>query len=292
MKGYFEILRVYQWYKNLVVFLPIFFAGELLYPKAIELTALGFLALCLVSSANYVLNDIIDRRRDRIHPEKKFRPLASKIISLPEAMIIFILTLIIGLFISIKLNYVFFLFVLILFLLTTVYTLWLKKEPIVDIITISVNFVIRAISGAFIMSILISPWLIVCPLFVAIVLGLGKRASDLKLMKGDAIKHKEVLKVYTPEITNALMIISTACLIMAYSLYALSKSGWLLITLPFAIYTIFRYYQLVNQESEIARNPERFYKDTRILTAMILWAIILFLVVYFIPHDTSAIFLK
>jgi len=76
--GYFDIIRVYQWYKNLVIFLPIFFAGEFLNLRAVELTALGFLALCLVSSANYVLNDIIDRKRDKLHPEKKYRPLEYK----------------------------------------------------------------------------------------------------------------------------------------------------------------------------------------------------------------------
>jgi 4-hydroxybenzoate polyprenyltransferase len=142
------------------------------------------------------------------------------------------------------------------------------------------------------MSILISPWLIVCPLFIAIVLGLGKRHADLKFMKEKALKHKEVLKAYNTEIINALMIISTTCLIMSYSLYALAKSGWLMITLPFAIYTVFRYYQLVNQESEIARNPGKFYTDTRILIAIICWAILLFIIMYYLPHDTSMIFLQ
>lgn len=289
---YVKIMRIYQWYKNLVIFLPIFFAGELFYPNAIPMTAIGFISLALISSANYILNDIIDIEKDRIHPEKRFRPLASKKICKTEAVLLFFIVLALGLWIAFSLNKIFFIMVTALFILSTAYSLWLKKEAILDIIIISVNFVIRAISGAFIMSILISPWLIVCPLFVAITLGIGKRRADLKFMKEKASKHKEVLKAYNNELTNALMIISTTCLIMSYSLYALSKSGWLLITLPFAIYTVFRYYQLVNQESDIARNPERFYKDIRIVIALIIWSILLLLVMYFLPHDISTIFLK
>lgn len=292
IREYVRIIRINQWYKNLVVFLPIFFAEEFLNTNALFMTALGFLSLGLVSSANYVMNDLIDVDRDRAHPEKRFRPLASRKMSFHEAMILFIISLVLGLGLAYSLNYLFLIFASALFMLSLAYSLWLKNEPVLDIIIISVNFVIRAISGAFIMNILISPWLILCPLFVAIVLALGKRESDMSVLKQDASKHKLVLGIYTPRLIDALMIISTTCLIITYALYALSKKGWLLITVPLAIYAIFRYYYLVDSGSEIARNPGRFYKDKRLLISLIIWTLLLFLIIYFINYDTSNVFLK
>jgi len=279
---YLKLVRVHQWYKNLVIFLPLFFVGELLEISMLGKICIGLIALCLISSVNYIVNDIIDIKRDRAHPEKSSRPLAAKKITIPEAVLLAIILLALSIYIAYTLSTLFLISVIFLFMLTLLYSLWLKNETILDVIIIAVNFVVRAVSGAFIIHVTISPWLIVCPFFLAIFLAVGKRDADLKFMKKDATKHKEVLKYYDLQTTNALMVISTTCLIIAYSLYAFSKTSLLLLTLPFAIYTIFRYYTMVNQGSEIARHPEKFYKDYRMVLGILLWIIITFIIFYMI----------
>lgn len=278
---YLKLIRINQWYKNLVIFLPIFFAGKLFELVLLEKIIIGMIALCLISSANYILNDIIDLKNDKIHPEKKHRPLASGKITILKASIIGIFFVLISIFIAYNLGMMFLLLLLFLFISTTLYTVWLKKEPIVDIILIATNFVIRAISGAFIISVFVSPWLIVCPFFFALFLAASKRDSDLKLLKENATVHRNVLKYYTPQITNALMITSISCFIMSYALYAFSRTELLLLTLPFAIYTIYRYYLLVISGSEIARNPEKVYKDKRIIIASFMWIVITLIIFYY-----------
>jgi 4-hydroxybenzoate polyprenyltransferase len=279
---YIKLIRINQWYKNVVIFLPIFFAGKLFELVSLEKIIIGFVALCLISSTNYILNDIIDLKKDKLHPEKKYRPLAYGKVTIYEAYIISILFLIASIIIAYYLNIVFLILIVILFILTTLYTIWLKNEPLVDILLIAINFVIRAISGAFILSIFVSPWLIVCPFFLALFLASSKRNGDLRLLKKMAITHKKVLKYYTLQTTNALMIMSTTCFIIAYSIYAFSRTELLLITLPFAVYFLYRYYFLVSIGSEIARNPQKAYKDKKLIISAILWSILTFIIFYYL----------
>jgi 4-hydroxybenzoate polyprenyltransferase len=280
IKEYLNLIRIRQWYKNLVIFLPLFFVGEVFAHGYLEATLVGFIALCFVSSANYVLNDIIDRKSDREHPEKKMRPLASGKINIASAYIVFLIMLIAGLYIAYTLDLPFLICAIFLFVFTIIYSLFLKKEPVADVLSIAINFVVRAVSGTFIIHTFISPWLIFCPFFLALFLGFGKRNADLRFMKTKAHAHKEVLKYYTLENTNALMTISTTCLIIAYALYSFSRTTWLLLTLPFAIYAIFHYYALVQNGSEIARHPEKIYRDWRLMLSIALIMIILFIIFY------------
>jgi 4-hydroxybenzoate polyprenyltransferase len=279
---YLKLIRMPQWYKNLVIFLPLFFVGELLKTSALEKIVIGFIALCLISSTNYIINDIVDMKKDRAHPEKKSRPLAAKKVGITEAITIAVIFFIASMLIAYSLGTLFMVSTAALFILTLLYTLWLKNEAIADVMIIAVNFVIRAVAGAFVIHVIVSPWLIVCPFFLALFLAVGKRDADLKLMKGDAFKHKEVLKYYDVQTTNALMMISTTCLIIAYSLYAFSRTELMLLTLPFAIYTIFRYFMLVHQGSEIARCPEKAYRDYRIILGGLSWIIVTFIIFYII----------
>jgi 4-hydroxybenzoate polyprenyltransferase len=279
---YLKLLRIHQWYKNLWIFLSVFFVGELFDIKILEHAFIGFVALCLVSSANYVINDIIDIKKDRLHPEKKLRPLASGKVSIPEAAIIGIIALGASIMIAANQNTFFFLSVLLLFFLTTLYSLGLKEEPVLDVVLISINFVIRVVSGALLLNIFISPWLIVVPFFLALLLAVGKRGADLRLLKDSAVAHKKVLQHYEEQTINGLMIISTTCLIIAYSLYAFARTYLLLFTIPFAVYTVFRYYMLANQGSEVARNPGKIYKDIRLVIFVSLWIISTFIILYYV----------
>lgn len=282
LKAYVRLLRPYQWYKNLLIFLAIVFGGHLFNLADLKLTIIGFICLCLVSSSNYVFNDILDLKADQMHPEKKKRPLASGRVRVWHAGIIAVILLAASLFISYRLSITFFYFVLALFLLTQFYSLVLKKEAFVDLLVISINFVLRAASGSYLVDLKISPWLILCPFFLALFLATGKRVSDVRLLGKKAASLRAAYKDYTGEVTNALMIIATAALLLAYTLFAF-QSGHdnLLLTIPFALYAIFRYMQLIYQGSRIARQPELVLTDKRLVISGILWGLSTFFVLYY-----------
>src|SRR5574341_598268 len=165
---YVSLIRPKQWYKNLLVFLPLIFSGNIGNTAAIGQAVLAFVSFCALSSATYVINDYADRHKDRLHPEKWNRPIASGTVSGIEALtIVLILTTIgfgIGLLLPVKFIYA----ALGYFVLSQLYTAWLKHEAFADILTISVNFVIRSVAGAFAISVWVSPWLILGVFFLAL----------------------------------------------------------------------------------------------------------------------------
>jgi 4-hydroxybenzoate polyprenyltransferase len=276
-----KLIRVKQWYKNLVVFLPIFFASELLNVNLLISILIGFVSLCLTSSAGYVINDFIDLKKDQLNPEKKNRPLASGKVSKTIAILLIALLLCSSLILSYYLGLYFFIAVLSMFVLGQIYSLWLKNVLFADIITIAILFVIRAVSGAFIINVSVSPWLILCPFFLSLFLSVGKRHSEVLLMKDKAGETRQVLKYYNAELTTPLMIISTTLLIISYALYSfLSEHNFLLITLPFALFVVFRFFYFINSNSEIARHPEKVVKDLPLMLGMLLWVIVAFFLIY------------
>ena len=278
---YLNLARVRQWYKNLVIFLALFFSGNLFSVELISLSALGFLALCLVSSGNYILNDLADIKKDQNHPEKKYRPLAAGKINPVSAVFLALLLFLLGISLSVWLGSSFLIIVLIIILLTQTYTFLLKKIVFADILTIASLFVLRAISGAQVIDVKVSPWLILCPFFLSLFLSVGKRYADLSFLKTKAFSTRETLEVYTQNLTNSLMLISTTLLIISYALYSfLSEHQNLLYSLPFALFVIFRYYYLISQGSLIARHPEQFIKDRSLIIGILLWLIITTVLVY------------
>ncbi|HII14848.1 MAG TPA: UbiA family prenyltransferase [Nanoarchaeota archaeon] len=281
MNKYIELLRIRQWYKNVVVFLPIVFVGRLFNAPELVLTLLGFFALCLASSSSYIINDIIDREADRKNPEKRMRPLASGTIGVPSAAVAAALILAAALVLSWAISMLFAAFVLALFALTFLYSIWLKNEVFADVLVIAVNFVIRAVSGVFIISATISPWLILCTFFLSLFLSAGKRFSELSFLAEKAKTHRKVLGAYSPSITSALLIISTSLLVMSYSLYSfISIYPYLIFTLPLALYLAFRYLYLIYTGSEIARHTERAYKDKGLMAGLALLLAAVFILIY------------
>jgi 4-hydroxybenzoate polyprenyltransferase len=286
LKDYFSLLRIGQWYKNLVIFLPIVFAGQLADSHGLMLTIIGFFALCLVSSANYIINDIKDREDDSMHPEKKYRPLATGIIGVGAAAAMSLVLLVLGLFIAVLLSAQFFLFNVALFLLSQLYTFWLRDEAFADIIVIATNFVLRAVSGAYVVIVAskpyiwVSPWLILCPFFLSLFLSAGKRRADILLLGTKAGRHKKTLELYR-NIAAPIVYLSTGLLIVSYSLYSfLSVNPKLLYTLPIALYVIFRYLSLIETGSVIARHPEKAYADGRLVFGIGLWALLIYGILY------------
>jgi len=278
---YLALLRPKQWYKNLLVFLPVVFSGNMVNTAAIWQTVLAFASFCALSSATYVINDYADRHKDRLHPEKWNRPIASGTVGTIEAILIIILLVAIGFGITFFLPTNFLYAALGYFVLAQVYTAWLKHEAFADILTLATNFVIRAVAGAFAISVFVSPWLILGVFFLALFLLLGKRRSELTLLKDKSAFQRKTLNAYSPEIVSILNTLATTALVISYTLYVFFGEHKLLyVTLPVALYAIFRYESLISSGNKIARHPEYVFTDIRMVTAMLIWGILTIAVLY------------
>ena len=281
LRHYLKLLRVSQWYKNLVVFLALFFSGNGTDAEYVITTIIAFFSLCLISSGNYVINDLIDLKRDRLHPEKKYRMLPSGKVRIFAAIVLAVLSLLMGFAIAVTLSTQFLVATVWLFLLTLAYSLWLKQVLFADILTIGTLFVIRAMAGAFVIDVQVSPWLILCPFFLSLFLSVGKRHSEVHLLGEKAGATRRVLLEYTPDLTTSLMVISTTLLIISYALYSfLSEHANLIYTLPFALFVIFRFYYLITSGNVIGRQAQKFIFDRPLVAGLLLWAIVTAVVLY------------
>lgn len=274
MSNYFiTVLRVHQWYKNLLIFLPLIFSNNLFNLELLALNTAGFFALCLVSSANYILNNMADMEGDKHHPEKKQRVAAMYDLGWVLCSLLSLLLLSTGLITAFLINTNFFITVSALFFLSQLYNILLKTQIFLDVTAISVNFVLRAVSGAFITKVLSSEWLILGVFFLAFFISLCKRYGELLFLQDKAKMHKKVLNDYSEDLLIFSIIVSTALLIMSYVLYSFSaEHKHLFLTIPFALYAIFRYVFLTFNESAIARNPEKIFMDGKMMITMSLYS--------------------
>lgn len=282
-----HLLRPQQWYKNLLIFLPLIFAGKLFETPLFLLSSAGFILLCSISSVNYIINDIKDKKTDKHHPEKKNRPITSGAISTTTAARLASILLIITLISSFFAGKAFFASTLFLFFTTQLYTFYLKRILFLDILAISINFVTRAAAGAFIINVKISPWLVLCTFFLSLYLAVGKRHTDALLLGKKAELTRKTLKGYTTELTTSLLIISTTLLILAYSLYSfLSIHKNLILTIPTALYVILVHYQHIITGNKIARHPEYAFLNKQMIIGMLIWGILTVYVIYYAPSFT------
>lgn len=274
-------MRPKQWYKNLVIFIGIAFSLNLLNINLWITVISAFIIFCLISGSIYLINDVLDIGKDRKHPKKSKRPIASGSLKTSSAILFAILFVILSLFWSYNINLSFLAITTAFFILMMVYSLFLKNYIIVDILTISTGFVMRAIAGALAISVLVSPWLIICTFLLALFLALGKRRHELLLLGDQAQKHRQSLDGYSTNILDQMIIITTSTLIMSYSLYTFFSSNILImLTIPFAFYGIFRYLYLIHSE-KVGGEPEMLFKDKGMLASIILWTLIVICVLYF-----------
>lgn len=287
IKDIIALFRIKQWYKNLLIFLPLVFGRHLFEAGLLSATILGFVSLCFISSSGYIINDIIDRKKDRNNPEKRNRPLASGKIKVLLAALISTILFIASMWIAISLSLPFAFFTLSLFVLTQFYSIKLKHIVFADLLAISVNFVIRTVSGNFIFAdgikpyISVSYWLVLCPFFLALFLAVSKRQSEVIFLKENAKSHRSVLGNYTKEITSSLMIISTTLLIMSYAIYVIfGPYPKLIFTLPFVLYIIFSLFFYAEKGTSISRNAELIFKDKKMLATMLFVFFIVLFVIY------------
>ncbi|MGD0566386.1 MAG: decaprenyl-phosphate phosphoribosyltransferase [Candidatus Goldiibacteriota bacterium] len=280
-----DLLRVKQWPKNMLIFGALVFTGNLFNLPFFLKVLLGFFLLSFASSSLYIFNDINDYKEDRLHPEKKFRPIASGAVKKDFAYSLSAILMLVSLTCSFFLSKPFFIITLIYAVMTVLYTLKLKHMVILDVFEISTGFVIRAAAGALIISVTISPWLLICTTLLALFVALSKRRHELSLP--DAQKHRKILQEYSIPLLDQMISVVTASTVVAYTLYTFTsqtaeKHNYLMFTVPFVLYGIFRYLYLVHKKN-LGGSPETvFLKDIPMIVNIVLYIISSIIIVYFI----------
>ncbi|MCX8093155.1 MAG: decaprenyl-phosphate phosphoribosyltransferase [Candidatus Goldbacteria bacterium] len=285
IKIFFELLRIRQWIKNFLIYIALIFTNNLFNFNLLLKTTVGFILLCFASSSIYIFNDIKDAKEDRYHPIKKNRPIASGKIKSSFAISISLIMLLVSLFGSFIIEKNFFVIILVYILLSVAYTFKLKNIVILDILIVATNYVLRAVSGAIIINVEISPWLLICTSLLALFVILAKRRYELSL--SSAIKHRKILQEYSIPLLDEMISVTTASTISAYALYTFTsetalKHNYLLLTMPFVLYGIFRYLYLIHKKN-LGGNPEYiFTKDIPTIINIILWILSIIIIVYFV----------
>ncbi len=283
LKNIINLMRIRQWYKNLVIFLPIFFSKNLFNFKSFSFSFIGFIALCFMSSTNYIINDLIDYEKDKKHPEKKHRVLASKKISKKFAKLLVIIFFSLSIYFSFFINNLFFVFPTLLFLSTLTYSLFAKNVPLIDLQFIALNFIIRTVSGMNAINVGSSPWLLVMVYLLALFLGLSKRLSDKKILGKNPEKHKKVYAFYTEDLLKNYITIITAMLLSTYSFYtflASTSNNLMMLTIPIVVFILQRYLHLVLSNHKAGRNTELILFDKYIVCGVLFWLLICFISFY------------
>ena len=279
-----KTMRPRQWTKNIFVFAALVFDSKLFHPVDFLRTLAGFGLFCLISSAVYIFNDILDVEADRQHPVKKNRPIASGRLRIRAAtaagVILTIVALAGGMFLSWQLA----LTLLVYFAMMLAYSKWLKHIPILDVLILAAGFVLRVHAGTVLITVRqFSPWLYVLMTLLALYLGFGKRRAELALLADDASNHRKVLDGYTLPLLDQFITIVSGTTILAYSLYTffrLPDNHTLMLTIPFVVYAIFRYLYLI-QVQRIGGEPEDILlTDHPFQISILLWGLAVLAVFY------------
>ena len=286
MTSLIKSMRPKQWTKNAAVFAALIFDRQLFRLNSDLRAFAGFIIFCLISSAVYIINDIIDFESDKKHPTKRLRPIASGQLPFSIAILFALIFTIASLIAGFWLSPVFGILETIYFLINLVYSKWLKHIVILDVIIIAFGFVLRVASGVSLINVeRFSPWLYVVTTLLALYLGFGKRRSEISLLNADAIHHRRVLDGYTLPFLDQMITIVSSTTIIAYSLYTFSAPNLptdhsMMLTIPFVLYGVFRYLYLI-QVKHAGGAPEELLLTDRPLQMTILFFGILILIIFY-----------
>jgi len=273
-------MRPEQWIKNFFVFTALLFSKNLPNPlKGIE-AIIGFTIFCMITGCAYMINDLVDLEKDKLHPVKSRRPLASGKLKKDTAVKIVVLVCLTSLFFAFYMNVLFGIIVLAYFLLNIGYSIYLKNIVIIDVVSIAAGFVLRVLGGAVIISVVASQWLILCTILLSLFLGFSKRRHELILLEDSATSHRKVLEHYSPYFLDQMIAVVTASTLICYALYTMSKdtveklgTSKLIYTIPFVLYGIFRYLYLVHQKEKGGSPTEIMFTDKPMIINICLWVI-------------------
>lgn len=283
----FKTMRPRQWSKNLILFAALIFSQNLFQLTLFIDNIIAFIIFCFLSGSVYILNDLIDLEQDRAHPKKCKRPLASGKLKPSTAIISGITLVTLALISAFSLNINFAWISLSYFILQIAYSTLLKHIVILDVLTVSAGFVLRAIAGAEVIEVPISSWLLICTILLALFLALGKRRHELILLEENAVNHRKILYEYSPGLLDQMISVATASTVIAYALYTMSAetvkkfhTDDLKYTIPFVLYGIFRYLYLIHQRQGGGSPEKILLNDKPLIINILLYLFTIWLFIY------------
>lgn len=299
-----KTIRPRQWIKNFAVFAGLIFSGQLENPNAVFVCIQAFFLFCLATSSTYLINDVFDVERDKEHPFKKFRPIASGLIPIPVALTIALVLIFITLNLSFKISASFFIAVSIYIVLQLFYSAYLKSIILLDVMTIAAGFVLRIYAGVWAIGAHLHIWFLLTITCFALFLAIGKRRSELTLMQNQASKTRETLLHYPENLLDILTAMFANSTWLVYALFTFSQppiiarprvigllsnfslqfyqAKYLMITVPIVIYGVMRYLYVIYEKKE-GESPERvLLTDRPLLIAVLLWLISVIGVIYYL----------
>jgi len=271
-------MRPRQWIKNLFIFAALIFAKKFTDVQDLQITLVAFVAFCLASSAVYLLNDVVDYPKDKLHPLKKFRPIAAGKISCKLATIFSLVFVFLSLFIAQLINNQLLIVVFGYLILNILYSFYLKKIVILDVIVIALGFVLRVIAGAVAINVIFSSWLLLCTFFLTLFLAIGKRKNELVNLNGNSTRG--VLSQYSKELLEQMTMIVLPATLITYTLYTFNSghTQWLIFTVPIVLYGLFRYLLIIDRKKECDNGPtDDLLFDKPLQITVLVWAVMIML---------------
>ncbi|MFW6096561.1 MAG: decaprenyl-phosphate phosphoribosyltransferase [Chloroflexota bacterium] len=282
-----QTMRPRQWTKNGFVFVALLFDRQLFEPQSVLRTILAFILLCLMSSAVYIMNDLVDIEADRQHPRKRRRPLPSGRLNPTVAAVAAIVLALGSLLAGFSLTPIFGLILLAYLISQIAYSVWLKNVVLIDVSIVATGFILRIAAGVAVISPVerFSPWLYIFGGFLALFMALGKRRHELVLLGEEAGNHRAILQEYNLQLLDKLIGIVTTSAVVAYSLYTFLAEGLpenhlMMLTIPFVIYGLFRYLYLIHVRQEGGAPEEILLRDRPMQIALALGSVVVFAVLY------------
>ncbi|MGQ9493178.1 MAG: decaprenyl-phosphate phosphoribosyltransferase [Anaerolineae bacterium] len=282
-----KAMRPKQWTKNIFVLAALVFDAKLFVSEFLFKSLLAFVLFCAISSAVYLINDLSDVERDRQHPTKRNRPLASGQLAPGLALTVAVLLVAISMPIAYGLDPLFAALAGIYLLTMVLYSFWLKNIVIIDVLTVAAGFVLRVAAGVVVVKTArFSPWLYLCMVLLALFIAISKRRHELVLLNESANEHRSIFNEYSLPLLDDMIRMVTACTAMAYSLYTFSAVGLppnhaMMLTIPFVLYGLFRYMYLVHIKGEGGEPEDLLLKDRPLFLAVVLWGLAVIIILYF-----------
>ncbi|NMS90836.1 decaprenyl-phosphate phosphoribosyltransferase [Clostridioides difficile] len=282
ISDYIKLMRIKQYIKNFFVFSALIFSNNILNTNLLLKTFIAFVCFCIISSSVYALNDAIDMDKDKKHPKKRNRPVASGRISKRNANILFVILALISISLSIVVN-LRLTIILVLYLINNIlYSLKLKNIILLDVFSISLGFILRVYAGCVAINVSLSNWIILCTFFLSLYLAFGKRKKEIVTLRDDAIEHRKILEDYDIENLNQMMVVMLSSTIVCYALYSTSnpEKPHMIFTTIFVVYGVLRYNYIINTTNE--GNPtDIVLKDSALKINVILWIITCLIILIF-----------
>ncbi|NOU87921.1 decaprenyl-phosphate phosphoribosyltransferase [Paenibacillus sp. LMG 31460] len=275
-------LRPRQWTKNVLILAALIFSINQVNVNMFYKSILAFFLFSIVSSCVYIVNDFMDREADSNHPTKRFRPMASGALNPFLAISVGLILLLVSLSTSYFLNIRFGLILSLYFIINIAYSIKLKHVVIIDVMIVASGFVLRSIGGGFVIGVHLTPWFLICTMLLSLFLAISKRRHEFIIAQENKYVHRKVLKFYNKELLDQMNSIVTTTTIISYALFTFTsgRTIYLMWTIPFVIYGIFRYLYLIHVEGKGGSPDKLLFEDKSILVAIFFYAIVVITILY------------